>query len=247
MPTLLDDPALIPQPLLIGGRLATYTIRRSTRAKHPSIQIHPRRGLEIVLPPDAPDTAAPKLLRKETSWLEKHAGAVHRAGRLPPELETGAQLPVRGDWCTLTLNPAQAPHVARTGNALLVSLPHPEDPEAVRAQLERWYRNLARRILTQRVTDLRHPQEPPVTTITVRDQQTLWASCSSDESHGSLSFNWRLVMALPTVMDAIVVHELTHLTIPDHSRRFWRAMDQRFPQHRACRRWLNHNGPRLAL
>ena len=54
-------------------------------------------------------------------------------------------------------------------------------------------------------------------------------------------------MALPPVLDAIVVHELVHLTVPDHSRRFWRAMDERFPQHRACRRWLHHNGPRLTL
>ena len=184
------------------------------------------------------------LLHKEARWLAKHADELHRTTRTPPPLQTGVQLPLRGHWYTLALNPSPTPRAVRTGDTLFVSTPHSNDPTAVRAQLERWYRNLARRCITDRVHVLRDAVDPPVTRITIRDQQTRWASCSNN---GSLSFNWRLVMAPPPVLDAVVAHELVHLTIHNHSHRFWRALDQRFPQHRACQRWLHHNGPRLTL
>ena len=233
-----------PTPILVGGRPITYTILRSTRARHSSIQIHPRRGLEVVLPQRAPITTAATLLRKEARWLAKHADELHRATHTPPPLQTGARLPLRGHWYTIALHPSPTPRAVRTGDTLLVFTPHSHDPTAVRAQLERWYRNLARHYITDRVHTLRDTSGPPITRITIRDQQTRWASCSNN---GSLSFNWRLVMAPPPVLDAVVAHELVHLTIPNHSRRFWSTLDQRFPQHRACRRWLHHNGPRLTL
>ena len=44
--------------------------------------------------------------------------------------------------------------------------------------------------------------------IRIGGQRTLWGSCSPG---GTLSFNWRLVLALLEVLDYVVVHELYHL------------------------------------
>ncbi len=243
MPNTLDDP-LVGGVLVVGGRPVPYRIRRSQRARHSSIQIHPRRGLEVVLPPAEPPAQAAHLLRTQARWLERHAGEVHRAARVPPPLQAGMRLPVRGDWLTLVLAAARAPRVERNGDALVLSSPDQHDTDALRSQLDRWYRRLAKRVLAARVAALHRSDDGAVTRITVRDQATLWASCTGE---GALSFNWRLVMAPPPVLDAVVAHELVHLRLPDHSSRFWRALDTRFPRHRACRRWLHHNGPRLTL
>ena len=54
-------------------------------------------------------------------------------------------------------------------------------------------------------------------------------------------------MAPPDVLDAVVVHELVHLTIADHSDHFWSALQARFPRHKACRRWLDANAYRLVF
>ena len=78
--------------------------------------------------------------------------------------------------------------------------------------------------------------------IRVAAQRTLWGSCSS---RGSLSFNWRLVLAPPAVLEYVVVHELCHLHVLDHSPRFWQLVDRHCPPWREQRSWLCRHGPEL--
>ena len=78
--------------------------------------------------------------------------------------------------------------------------------------------------------------------IEIRDQRTRWGSCSPK---GTLSFNWRLVLAPFEVLDYIVVHELCHLREPNHSQRFWRLVASRRPDWRRHDRWLVRHGAEL--
>ena len=78
--------------------------------------------------------------------------------------------------------------------------------------------------------------------IRIGGQRTLWGSCSS---RGTLSFNWRLVLAPFEVLDYVVVHELCHLRVPNHSRRFWALVERHRPRWREQRDWLRTYGPEL--
>ncbi len=78
--------------------------------------------------------------------------------------------------------------------------------------------------------------------IRIGGQRTLWGSCSA---RGTLSFNWRLALAPLEVLDYVVVHELCHLRVPNHSRRFWALVEERRPRWRAQRDWLREFGPEL--
>ncbi len=78
--------------------------------------------------------------------------------------------------------------------------------------------------------------------IRIGGQRTLWGSCSP---RGTLSFNWRLVLAPAEVLDYVVVHEVCHLREPNHSRRFWALVEERRPQWRTQRDWLREHGPEL--
>jgi predicted metal-dependent hydrolase len=78
--------------------------------------------------------------------------------------------------------------------------------------------------------------------IQIGGQRTLWGSCSA---RGTLSFNWRLVLAPLEVLDYVVVHELCHLRVPNHSRRFWALVERHRPGWREQRHWLREHGPEL--
>jgi predicted metal-dependent hydrolase len=78
--------------------------------------------------------------------------------------------------------------------------------------------------------------------IRIGDQRTLWGSCSA---HGTLSFSWRLVLAPLQVLDYVVVHELCHLRVPNHSHRFWMLVERSRPGWRDQRDWLREYGAEL--
>jgi predicted metal-dependent hydrolase len=78
--------------------------------------------------------------------------------------------------------------------------------------------------------------------VQIRDQRSRWGSCSTN---GTLSFNWRLVLAPFDVLDYVVVHELCHMREPNHSRRFWKLVEARRPGWRKQKEWLWEHGPEL--
>jgi len=78
--------------------------------------------------------------------------------------------------------------------------------------------------------------------VAVRDFRSQWGSCSP---RGALAFNWRLAVAPFDVLDYVVVHELCHLRVLDHSRRFWRLVESRRPEWRLQRDWLRAHGAEL--
>ena len=78
--------------------------------------------------------------------------------------------------------------------------------------------------------------------ITIRNQRTKWGSCSAK---GNLNFNCLLMLAPPEVLDSIVVHELCHRKVMNHSDRFYAEVLRVFPEYPACHKWLKENGSLL--
>jgi predicted metal-dependent hydrolase len=60
----------------------------------------------------------------------------------------------------------------------------------------------------------------------VSNQRHRWGSCSP--TSGRIRISDRVAAFPPWVLDAVVVHELAHLAVPDHSPAFW-ALVARYP------------------
>jgi predicted metal-dependent hydrolase len=80
--------------------------------------------------------------------------------------------------------------------------------------------------------------------IDVRELGHRWASCSPK---GYLAFHWKCMMAPPTIIDYIVVHELCHIHCMDHTEAFWNEMDKVMPDYHERKEWLKKNGAAMDL
>jgi hypothetical protein len=73
----------------------------------------------------------------------------------------------------------------------------------------------------------------------IRNQRTRWGSCSHNNN---ISLNVKLVMLPPELMDYVILHELVHTKIHDHSRRFWAELDRYVGDARALSRLVRQSG-----
>lgn len=104
--------------------------------------------------------------------------------------------------------------------------------------LEHWLRVRARLRLAERVGARAPELGVRAGRLSIRDQRSRWASASP---RGDLSFSWRLILAPPFVLDAVVVHELAHLRVRGHDARFWSIVEGHAPRTAEARRWLRQH------
>ena len=124
------------------------------------------------------------------------------------------------------------------------SRPHSDLSAVQRSALENRYKEAARTYIPKRVAYYNAMTGGSYSRISIRDQKTRWGSCSSK---GTLSFNWRLMLAPPSILDYVVVHELCHLTHMNHSPAFWQAVEAVYPDYKNARKWLKEHGSELVL
>jgi predicted metal-dependent hydrolase len=109
---------------------------------------------------------------------------------------------------------------------------------------EDWYKKQAAEDIKTMVKERADQNGFSYSRIRITSARTRWGSCSSK---GSLNFTWRLVMAPRAVIDYVVVHELVHLRIRNHSRVYWNEVSKVMPGYEQYRQWLRENGHRLTL
>jgi predicted metal-dependent hydrolase len=213
-----------------------YTIRRSQRARRVRVTVDPSRGVEVVLPHRAAQREAAAAIRELRPWIERRIGELERARAAVAA--RGDTVPYLGAALRLVSDPSRT-RVHRRGFDLLVP-----DGAARGPALERWYRRAARSEIAPRLDRACSQAGTSYSRLTIRGQRTRWASCSRS---GAMSFNWRLLLAPTPVLDYVVWHEVCHLDVLDHSRRFWALLAGRCPDYREHARWLAENGATLVL
>jgi predicted metal-dependent hydrolase len=225
-----------------------YRIRRSDRARHARIVVD-ADGVEVVVPRRMALRHVEPFVREKQPWIERTLRKYQDAaldGEVRIDLRDGGEVPYLGEQLDLDVRvePGRTrPHVRRRGDVLTVKVAR-RGREPLRDALERFYRREARFEVEDRLDAAVARAGTRYTRLTIRQQRTRWASCSSN---GSMSFNWRLLLAPEEVLDYVVEHEVAHLEVLDHSPRFWRLVRSRVPDYKTHERWLRRNGPALRL
>jgi len=212
-----------------------YRIRRSDRARRIRVSVGNDGQVEVVLPRRSPERHAEEAVRQLGPWIERRKRAVARAAsevRRAP-----GTVPYLGETLRLVPDSGRT-RVQRRGDALLIPA---HDAEAA---LERWYRRQAKLEIAPRLDAAVARYGTSYTGLTIRGQRTRWASRSSS---GGMSFNWRLLLAPPEILDYVVEHEVAHIEVMDHSPRFWRLLASRAPRWREQSAWLKRYGATLTL
>jgi predicted metal-dependent hydrolase len=227
------------QSIMLSGQRVDYRVRFSVGARKSRIRVGPT-GVEVILPQGAKQSSAEGFLRRHATWILDQLAFFRRAGRVRMERREGLPTAIlfRGRSTRVLIRHDDSSReygiVEDSREEICVRLPKSGTIEPLRL-LEGWLRKRSREAICARVAERSREMRRRPGRIYIMDQRTKWGGCSC---RGNLSFNWRLVLAPPPVLDYIVVHELAHLAEPSHSAKFWLIVRSFCPEYHRHRAWL---------
>ncbi len=107
----------------------------------------------------------------------------------------------------------------------------------VRANNPNITREEARSILTERLNSLAQKYGFQYSRLFIRQQKTRWGSCSAKNN---INLNMHVSILPQTLMDYVIMHELVHTRIKNHSPKFWEELSRYIHEPKAKREQLKH-------
>ncbi len=105
-----------------------------------------------------------------------------------------------------------------------------------------WYASRGRPWLSDRVERFAGRLGVEVLGVEVRDLGFRWGSCGKN---GTLNFHWYTMQLPASIAEYIVVHELAHLKVHNHSQAFWGLVERLLPDFAVRKQWLAQRGGAL--
>lgn len=214
-----------------------------SRRKTIAILVHRDGKVEVRAPLRAPRHLIDAFVESKREWINAKKDLMRQQPVLPSrEFTNGEKFLFLGEQFPLRIVDD------RTQRALLALDKEFRLQQKARPQgeliFEKWYRAHALKIITERCQIFATRFGFEFAKIRISSARTRWGSCSS---RGTLSFSWRLVMAPVSVIDYVVIHELAHLKIKNHSSVFWAEVARLLPTYKISRAWLKQNGRTLSI
>lgn len=236
-----------PHRLLLDGQEVEWRLVRSSRAKKLRIKVGPD-GICVVLPDGRNDREAAAFVIDQCAWVSEQLARVRQLRALRrPSARDSKHILYRGETMALRVVRSQtwrAPNKVGIEQDAVTITCKPGSKTAPVRSLENWLRKQARERIELYIAEIGKRLKRTPNRIYVMGQRTKWGNCSA---LGNLSFNWRLVMAPDFVLHYIVTHEMVHLAVPDHSRKFWLTVQSLCRETERARQWLVANGHRIQL
>lgn len=225
--------------LLLGSESVPYTLLRSGR-RTLGITVTASGEVQVTAPIGSDKARIEAVLRRRRDWLRRQLrSAETRPQPMPaPEWVAGETHRYLGRQYRLRVRVGE-PGVRLSGGYFEVTV-HERTPNQVRAAMDAWYRDHAKVLFARRAAELieRTPRlqlkAPPP--IHVRVMRKRWGSWTPA---GNLLLNIEAVKLPVGCVDYLLMHELCHLRVPDHGKRFWRLLDACMPD---WERWRERLG-----
>jgi predicted metal-dependent hydrolase len=213
-----------------------------SRRKTIALIVHPDASLEVRAPRQMTEQNIREFVDGHSDWIHKQQTRARKYAPPPPKQFTdGETFLFLGQSYPLNIVAHQRPALIFDGASF--RLAKSALPKA-KEYFVRWYKVQAMEILSERAKMLATKYGFMFQKIRISSARTRWGSCSSK---GTLSFTWRLVMAPPEIVEYVVVHELVHTKIHNHSKKFWAGVADILPEYKQRVVWLQKNGKGLSI
>jgi predicted metal-dependent hydrolase len=231
------------------GAPIEYRIRTSPRARNVRLTITPREGLTVVAPRNYDLRRIPAIVEKKRTWIEAHlrrfADAFRAVDRAPVvALPENLDLPALGESWQIEYRPTNTRVVGvvidQPGRITVYGAV--DDHDACCEALKRWLRLRMREEIVPWLTRLAGQNGFRFNEALIRGPKTRWASCSLK---GTINLSFKLLFLERDWVRCVLLHELCHTVLMNHSPSFWALLGGFEPDYRAIHKRMRDGWKRV--
>lgn len=216
------------------------------------LELRPRRTVGLKITQQGLVVHAPKrivvhqlnqILQEKSAWILNKL-ALREAGSVDPvQWQDGEHLLFLGQDITLQVVETKAKSMVQlNANQLVVGVKEAGDQAVVAKKAMQWFQQQAYEDFVRRVEIFATKLGVKPPSVALSNAQSRWGSCNS---RGQVRLNWRLIQAPPQIINYVVCHELAHLKEMNHSSRFYKVLEQLFPDYVGAEKLLKQLSPQL--
>jgi len=204
-------------------------------------------GAQVSYPQGTHPAQVFAFLRKHANWLERKLDELKLDHDGPPPLKPGVPtlIPLRGETTRLQWRDDAYPRVELEGERLVLSLPKPHNKQslaAARSLLHSYLQAQIRRDVSRYLARYSSELGRAPNGVRIKPLKSLWGSL---DTRDWVTLDLALALAPLDALRYVVIHELCHLRIRDHSPRFWALVGSLCPEWEEQRDWLKTSGHAL--
>ena len=207
-------------------------IQRSSR-RNSTVSLKIKDGKLIILCPNfLDDKHLTEIIKKKKSWIEKKL----KNRKKIIEFSEKKNFPILGNNHKVRFVKSDKNEVKVIDDLIKISYTKTNTMKSI---FINWLKNESTKYLKVRVSVLSKRIKINAQSVFVKTYQARWGSCS----HKSEIFlNWKLFLLPKRIIDYVIIHELAHILVPNHSNKFWSTVEQIDSNYREKKDWLKVHG-----
>ena len=214
-------------------------IMTSRRSKSISLQI--RNGeLEVSCPYNTSEIFVKNLIERKKEWINKNIDRSRKNHKKIDQISKGF-ITYKGLVLKLIYEKSDFEGITVEDNVLKILY---SDESKSKKLIIEWLKLQANNFLRARLSFLSKRISIEFNSLTIKSYTARWGSCNI---RGDIFLNWKLIMLPESVIDYVLIHELAHINVPNHSSKFWELVKKKDPYYYKHKRWLKDNGSTFIL
>ena len=210
------------------------------RARHIKIKVNGFGKVEVVAPPGVGSDDIHHFVQTNTAWIYKTIDRLKDDRLNHPDLgfkppKNISLLSSSKNYVVSYLPVVKKPAIVENGLEILVYASSESDSISL---LRNWIQKKAKQTLVPWLHDVSTLHHIEFNKVSIRGQKTRWGSCSSKKN---INLNRNLLFLKPDLVNYLMVHELSHIIQPNHSKHFWSQVAQCEPNYRKLDKELSQS------
>jgi len=226
--------------------MKTTQVGKIIRSKRKTLYLEVASDATLIVraPLHCSDTFIQEAVAGHLDWIYRRQKYIreHCKPAVPKKYKAGEDFLYLGQLYKLSIIESSNAPLSFDGQQFLIGINRLKDAKEL---FKSWYKQAAKQTFKERVELASARTGILYQKISINQAKTRWGSCCG--AKGKMNFTYRLIMAPLEVIDSVVMHELVHIKVRNHSKEFWSKLNEFVTNYKKYHKWLKENQNLLSL